>query len=148
MSPRSAMFEKPSPNLGRLVAIMERLRDPVTGCEWEITSGDFAEVQRLGGFVAATDIVVYYVNRFATPGLLGCGGHLPGRPACILAASAARYSTAHEVGHVMLGSSFSPVHDSAISNLMYAYENRTGDPPSLNDRQLMQMKRSPCCPVL
>ncbi len=117
-------------------------------CEWEITSGDFAEVQRLEGFVAATDIVVYYVNRFATPGLLGCGGHLPGRPACILAASAARYSTAHELGHVMLGSSFTPVHDSAISNLMYAYENRTGDPPSLNDGQVTQIKRSPCCLVL
>jgi len=112
-------------------------------CEWEITTGDFAEVQRLGGSVAATDVVVYYVNRFATAGLLGCGGHLPGRPACILAASAARYSTAHEVGHVMLGSRFTPVHDPTVSNLMYAYENRTGDPPSLNAAQITQIKLSP-----
>ena len=93
--------------------------------------------------MAATDVVVYYVNRFATAGLLGCGGHLPGRPACILAASAARYSTAHEVGHVMLGSRFTPVHDPTVSNLMYAYENRTGDPPSLNAAQITQIKLSP-----
>ena len=117
-------------------------------CQWVITSGDFAEVQRLGGSVPALDIVVYYVNRFATAGLLGCGGHLPGKPACILGSAAARYSTAHEVGHVMLGSSFTPVHDSAISNLMYAFENRTGDPPSLNAAQVTQIKLSRSCLAL
>ena len=125
-----------------------RLASVSGSCEWEITSGDFAEVQRLGGRVPATDIVVYYVNRFANAGLLGCGGHLPGRPACILGSGAAQYSTAHEMGHVMLGSSFNPVHDAAISNLMYAFENRTGDPPSLNAAQITQIKTSPCCIAL
>jgi len=122
-----------------------RLASVTGSCEWKITSGDFAEIQRLGGPVHATDIVVYFVNKFATPGLLGCGGHLPGKPACIVASQAARYSTAHEVGHVLLGPGFSPVHDPNISNLMYAFENRTGDPPGLNNLQVIQMKSSPCC---
>ena len=96
----------------------------------------------------ATDIVVYFVNRFATAGLLGCGGHLPGKPACIVGSQAARYSTAHEVGHVLLGSGFNPVHDPLISNLMYAFENRTGDPPGLNGPQVTQIKRSRSCTTL
>jgi len=125
-----------------------RLASVSGSCEWEITDGDFAEVQRLGGPVSATDIVVYCVNKFATPGLLGCGGHLTGKPACIVGSQAARYSTAHEVGHVLLGSGFNPVHDPNITNLMYAYENRTGDPPDLNDPQVTQMKSSPCCVTL
>lgn len=125
-----------------------RLASVSGSCEWEITGGDYAEVQRLGGAIPATDVAVYLVNQFATPGLLGCGGHLPGRPACIVGSRAARYSTAHEVGHVLLGSGFSPVHDSEISNLMYAYENRTGDPPGLKVPQITQIKRSSCCIAL
>jgi hypothetical protein len=125
-----------------------RLASVSGSCEWEIKDGDYAEVQRLGPPVSATDIVVYYVNQFATTSILGCGGHLPGRPACILGAAAAQYSTAHEVGHVLLGSKFDPVHDSSISNLMYAYENRTGDPPAINSAQLTQMLLSPCCIAL
>ena len=114
-------------------------------CEWEITSGEFAEIQRLGPPIPSTDIAVYFVKEFDTTSLLGCGGHLPNKHACIVAAGAATYSTAHEIGHVLLGSAFSPVHDPSISNLMYAYESRTGDPPSLNAAQLTQMRASTCC---
>jgi hypothetical protein len=59
--------------------------------------------------------------------------------------AAAQNSTAHEVGHVLLSSKFGPVHDPAISKLMYAFENRTGDPPAINAAQLAQILLSASC---
>lgn len=114
-------------------------------CEWEIKDGEFAEIQRLGPPIPSSDIAVYFVKQFDSAGLLGCGGHLKDKRACIVASGAALYSTAHEVGHILLGSTFNPVHDPAVSNLMYAFENRTGDPPALHATQVARMKSSTCC---
>ena len=118
-------------------------------CDWEVTTGEMDELQRLAGVNSRSEIVVYYVNRFDNANTLGCGGHRKDRPACMVAAAAARYSTAHEVGHVLLTSAFTPVHqDGDIGNLMYPYENRTGDPPTLTDAQVTQIKKSICCVAL
>ena len=115
-------------------------------CNWNITSGEFSEVQQLAGNLPSTDILVCYVNRFQSETLRGCGGHAPNRPACIVAAAGSQWTTAHEVGHVLLTSSFSPVHESNTSNLMYSSTTAiTAALPSLSDAQVAQMKRSPCC---
>ncbi|MCZ2155115.1 MAG: LysM peptidoglycan-binding domain-containing protein [Bryobacterales bacterium] len=114
-------------------------------CEWKITSGEFAEIQRLGSPIPPGDIAVYFVKQFDSATLRGCGGHVPERNACIVASMAATYSTAHEIGHVLLGSGFAPVHDVSTSNLMYQYENPIGDPPGLNAAQVTRMKSSICC---
>lgn len=113
-------------------------------CDWNITSGEYFELQRLGPPVPSTDILVYYVDRFSEAGLLGCGGHAPDRPACIVAAAGSRTDTAHEVGHVLLTSQFPEVHNPDRRNLMFAFTNRNSN-PVLNDAQVTQMKRSPCC---
>jgi hypothetical protein len=113
-------------------------------CEWMITDGEYLEVQRLGPKVPANDIVVYYVNRFSNKNLHGCGGHLPDRPACIVASAAGAWTTAHEVGHVLLTSKFRRVHEPDIKNLMYPYDIRAKW-RSLNPPQLMQILQSPCC---
>lgn len=132
-------------SLGLSPAEAQRFQQIDGTCQWSVTSGEYAQLQRLGGPVPATDIVVYYVNRFASSTLLGCGGHIPGRPACIVAAAASRWDTPHEVGHVLLTSSFSPVHDPSTSNLMYQFSRTATTTPVLNTTQLAQMKRSPCC---
>src|SRR5262245_5440532 len=71
-------------------------------CHWVITDDEYKALHAMGGKVPATEIVVYYIQRFSQKGILGCGGHLPGRPACIVASKGSRWDTAHEVGHVLL----------------------------------------------
>jgi hypothetical protein len=116
-----------------------------SACAWEVTSGEMAELQRLGGSAPATDIVVYYVDRFSDLNLLGCGGHAPNRPACVVAAQASRWDTAHEIGHVLLTSSYSPVHSPDHGNLMFATSSSSASTPVLTANQVAQIKRSPCC---
>ncbi len=114
-------------------------------CRWNITAGEYREIQDLGNPIPATDIAVYYVNRLAG-GVIGCGGHMPNRPACIVASNGTKWTTAHEVGHVLLTSSFSPVHESSTSNLMYRSTSAITRPlPVLTTAQVNQIKRSSCC---
>lgn len=119
--------------------------DHVDGsCEWKITSGELADIQRLEGSTGPFDICVFYINRF-TSGLLGCGGYIPGRPSCIVASNASKWDTAHEVGHVLLGSDFSPVHSTDINNLMHATASSYASTPILTDKQVKKIKDSPMC---
>lgn len=114
-------------------------------CAWNITSGEYHEVQSLAGPVPNNEILVFYVNRFAS-GKLGCGGHVLNQPACIVTAAGSQWTTAHEVGHVLLGSAFRPVHTTDTDNLMFSSTpSITGNPPTLTDEQVAQIKRSPCC---
>jgi hypothetical protein len=114
-------------------------------CKWRIDSGEYRDVQQLGGPIPSTDILVFYVGRFSEANLLGCGGHIPGRPACIVAAQGGPWDTAHEVGHVLLGSFFSPSHSTDPSNLMYQYSSISPATPTLTTEQLAQIRKSPCC---
>ena len=114
-------------------------------CEWNITAGEYREIQDLGNPVPPTDISVYYVNRLAS-GSVGCGGHMPGRPASIVAANGTKWTTAHEIGHVLLTSSFIPVHESSTHNLMYrSTAGITWALPILTRAQVTRIKRSSCC---
>lgn len=115
-------------------------------CKWKITTGEYAEVQGLARHgVAWNDIVVYYVGAFSSATLLGCGGHLDGKPACIVAGKASKWDTAHEVGHVLLGPGFTPVHSSDRKNLMHATQATFSPLPVLSPAQVAQIKRSTCC---
>lgn len=114
-------------------------------CAWTIDSGELHELQGMGGSVPSNEILVYYVNRFDDSNLLGCGGHANNRPAATIASHGHRYDTAHEVGHVLLTSHFSPVHSGKTSNLMYAYSVNNHETPVLENKQLDQMRSSVCC---
>ena len=118
-------------------------------CTWDITSGEYADVQNLAGNLPETEILVCYVTRFSS-NILGCGGHMKNKPACIVASAAGKWDTAHEVGHVLLGSAFVPVHPTDTKNLMLISGSQgiTVDPPILTDAQLTQMKKSRCCIAL
>jgi hypothetical protein len=113
-------------------------------CKWDITSGEYNEVQTLSGGIPRSEILVCYISRFST-GNTGCGGHAVSQPACIVASAGSQWTTAHEVGHVLLGSGFRPVHETSRSNLMYPTINLGSATPVLTDAQVAQMMRSPCC---
>jgi hypothetical protein len=54
------------------------------------------------------------------------------------------WTLAHEVGHVLLGASYSPVHTSSPNNIMFASSavfTQAGN-PSLDSGQVTQMLRS------
>jgi hypothetical protein len=126
----------------------ERFQQVDGSCGWTIDSGEFSELQQLGEAVPETDILVYYVERFGEAGLLGCGGHAAGRPACIVASQASRWDTAHEIGHVLLTSAFSPVHSTDPANLMFQFSSTSSTTPILTADQVAQMKASPCCEAI
>ncbi|HCK51925.1 MAG TPA: hypothetical protein DIC23_01835 [Planctomycetaceae bacterium] len=112
-------------------------------CTWTITSGEYAELQRTGTPAPSNDVVVYFVDQFSQA-INGCGGHLANRPACVVARAGTQWCTAHEVCHVLLGSSFSPVHMPSTSNLMHSVDiQRTV--PTLTSAQVTRIKQSPLC---
>lgn len=132
-------------SLGLAVDVAQRLAQVDGSCQWSITGGEFAEVQRAGPAVPSSDIGVFYIDRFSQQNLLGCGGHLPNHPACIVARAGSKWDTAHEACHVLLGSSFSPVHVNDFDNLMHPYANTYARTPVLNAAQLERIKQSPLC---
>lgn len=121
-------------------------------CKWDQLSDDQRLLQSLGGRqgVGPTDILVYFattLKKLDGSTLQGCASHAPGRPACMIAASAFDKTTmAHEVGHVLLTSSFDPVHvTDDEKNLMTDAALCTGNPAHLTDAQLAQIRKSPLC---
>lgn len=113
-------------------------------CQWKVESGEYAELQSLGGPVPSSEILVFFVNRFSVA-LNGCGGHMTNRPACIVAKAGTKWCTAHEICHVLLGSAFRPVHIDDTSNLMHRVDLPRAATPQLTDAQVAGIKASPLC---
>ena len=113
-------------------------------CAWKVTTGEFAELLQLGGRVPATDIAVFFVDRFSES-INGCGGHLKDRPACIVAKAGSKFCTAHEVCHVLLTPSFTPVHITDPNNLMHPVDVNRTKTPGLTAAQVTQVKASSQC---
>jgi len=66
------------------------------------------------------------------------------KPACMVASTAVYKTTmAHEVGHVLLTSSFSSVHARDSNNLMCAAAICTGNPATLTPEGIAQIRSSP-----
>jgi Putative peptidoglycan binding domain len=114
-------------------------------CNWVLDDGEIARLHRLGTPAPRTDVLVYFVRTFSDPNLLGCGGHGGGRPACTVAAAGSQWSMAHEVGHVLLGSTFAPVHTRSTRNLMFNSTPAIRGIPTLTVAQLGQMRASSSC---
>lgn len=115
-------------------------------CNWVINTGEYNQLHGMGTPAPPTDVLVYYVRAFSDSNLLGCGGHATNRPACTVASNASQWDTAHEVGHVLLTSSFNPVHmGNHRRNLMYPYSSNDPGIKVLTDSQINQIRQSPCC---
>lgn len=125
--------------------------DVVDGkCKWDSVSDEQRLLHGLGGGpVGFTGIRVYYVNRIRKPDgktLNGCAGHAPLRAAVAVAARGSQWTLAHELGHVLLGSAFRPVHATSTDNVMYSPTTAiSAAPPSLTWEQLIQIRNSPYC---
>jgi hypothetical protein len=124
----------------------DRLQQVDGTCEWTITDGEYAEILGLGGKITAGCIGVFYVDQFSED-INGCGGHLKNRPACIVAKAGTKYSTAHEIGHVLLGASYPETHSTDMKNLMYRTTTALTGPstPVLSEAQVNRIKLSPMC---
>jgi hypothetical protein len=131
-------------NLG-LTPAETALFDKIGGeCNWTISAGEMNQLHGMGGPAPHNEILVFYVKEF-TSGLLGCGGHATSRPAVTVAATSSRWDTAHEVGHVLLGSRFAPVHISDRRNLMHETAATYSTIPVLTNMQVDQMRKHVCC---
>ena len=118
--------------------------DKIDGeCNWSITDGEYNQLHNLGNRCPPNEVLVYYVKKLHDA--LGCGGHAPKRPAVTVAAKASQWDTAHEVGHVLLGSGFRPVHSAHLGNLMHESASTYFQTPILTDKQIKQMRKHICC---
>jgi peptidoglycan hydrolase-like protein with peptidoglycan-binding domain len=113
-------------------------------CLWDLSVGEFNELHSRGGPAPNTDVLVYFVKSFKEQ-LNGCGGHAKGRPACTVAETGTRWTVAHELGHVLLGAAFAPVHVNDIRNLMNVTTNTITSMPTFTEKQLAKIRSSPVC---
>lgn len=113
-------------------------------CLWDLSVGEFNELHARGTPAPATDVLVYFVKSFKEQ-LNGCGGHSKGRPACTVAETGTRWTVAHELCHVLLGSSFAPVHVVDTRNLMNTTTSTITSMPTLTVAQLAQIRKSSAC---
>lgn len=113
-------------------------------CTWEVNSGEYKELLDLGSNIPNTEITVFFVDRFSQA-INGCGGHMKNKPACIVAREGTQWCTAHEVCHVLLGSTFSPVHINDTSNLMHPVDIQRAATPFLTETQINRIKASSLC---
>lgn len=120
-------------------------------CLWDQANDEQQLLFGLGGRqgVGPNDVLVYYVERIRRTDnslLNGCAGHEPNAPAVVVSSSSTRWTLAHELGHVLLGSSFVPVHSTDSTNLMFgSTAGITAALPALTSAQVTQMRRSRCC---
>jgi hypothetical protein len=98
-----------------------------------------------------TTILVFIVSGMYGPdgrynGIRGCAAHRPGDPAVVIRArNITHWLMAHEVGHVLLGSSFQPVHSDDESNLMFKDDIEYNYNAGLTEGQVRAIRRSPSC---
>ncbi len=132
-------------SLGLSQAEQNRFNVVGQNCNWQMDSGEFAELYKLGTPVPANDVAVFIVNSFQETNVLGCGGHATNRPACAVTHDCSRWDMAHEVCHVLLTSTFAPAHTVSPRNLMFATSSNGTEPLTLTEKQLARIRSSPLC---
>lgn len=131
-------------SLGLASDVATRLSQVDGTCNWTITGGEYAELFQQGGHIPSSEIGVFFIDRFSQS-INGCGGHLTNRPGCIVARAGTKWCTAHEICHVLLGSTFTPVHINDTRNLMHSVDIQRVATPTLTAAQVERIKQSPLC---
>lgn len=114
-------------------------------CKWNQESPEQTELHALAGGTGSQDVLVFFVKGIKTLSgatLNGCAGHAPARPAAVLGENCTPWTLAHEVGHVLLGPTFSPVHTSDRGNIMFRQSSTFSltSTPSFTAAQAVQNK--------
>lgn len=116
-------------------------------CKWDQNNAEQDDLYDLVGAKNYSGILIFIVGGIktdATKTLAGCAGHAPSKPAVVVSATGTMYTMAHELGHVLLTSSFTPVHETSTSNIMVSGTHRiaAGSSPTFNAAQVTQIKKS------
>jgi Putative peptidoglycan binding domain len=120
-------------------------------CQWNQASDELKLLNSLGGRqgVGDNDILVFYANQIKQNDgstLNGCAGHEPGKPTVVVAATGSPWTLGHEVGHVLLGPDFRPVHTTDPKNLMFSpTAGITANPPGFTAEQAKTIRASKFC---
>lgn len=90
-------------------------------CRWDQNNSEQNDLWTLAGIPKGSGIVAFIVGGINTGSgtLNGCAGHDPRKPAFVVSRTASKFTLAHELGHVLLGSSFRPVHTDQMTNIMF-----------------------------
>lgn len=137
----------------RLSGVEQLTFDDVDGaCLWNVVSDEQRQLHDLGDSfqnIGANDIRVYWVNRIREADgntLAGCAGHAPAKAAVVVSAIGSPWTMAHELGHVLLGPAYTPVHARDNRNIMFSPSaNIAADPPTFNISQLGAITSSRFC---
>jgi hypothetical protein len=115
-------------------------------CQWDQNNSEQAELHTLVN-APSGQVSVFIVGGIQqdTGPLAGCAGHAPDTPAAVVSGSVGtKFTLAHEVGHILLTSSYSPVHETSTSNIMIGGTHRipVNGSPDFNEAQLRQIMSS------
>lgn len=115
-------------------------------CRWDQSNTEQDRLHTAVGLGSYQGIAVFIVGGINNNGstISGCAGHKPSKPTAVVSATGTNYTLAHEVGHVLLGSDYSPVHTSSTSNIMIGgtWQIPNGTRPTFNNNQVAELKRS------
>ena len=115
-------------------------------CEWDQNNSEQAELHTLAN-APQGQVSVFIVGGIQTDSgsLAGCAGHAPTTPAAVVSGKAGtKFTLSHEVGHILLTSSFSPVHETSTSNIMISStRNLSVNEPNFNEAQLRKIMSHP-----
>lgn len=116
-------------------------------CKWDQENGDQTDLFKLANVGEKNGVFVFFVKsiKTASGSLNGCAGHKPKRPAVVISENCTPWTLAHEVGHVLLGSAYRPVHTADKNNIMYSKSSTftQGSVPTFTAQQVEQIKKSP-----
>ena len=117
--------------------------------QWDENSDEQDLLLRTLGLGAYKGVAIFIVASIwdteDRESLAGGAGHKPSKPAALVSATdGTDYTMAHEVGHVLLGSDWRPVHTTVNSNIMIGgtWQIPNKSAPTFNSDQVSEMKKS------
>lgn len=116
-------------------------------CNWDQESAEQKELFDIVGASPFAGVTAIFIGgiQTATGPLNGCAGHATYRAGVLIGSACTPWTLSHEVGHVLLGPKFSPVHTNDPKNIMYERSSTftQASSPSFNAAQIEQIRRSP-----
>jgi hypothetical protein len=115
-------------------------------CKWDQNNKEQDQLHKLVK-APAGQLCVFIVGAIKTPKghLAGCAGHEPTTPGAVVSSKdASDFTLAHEIGHVLLGSGYSPVHSGDQKNIMFTPTGNIpkNSSPGFNASQKTQIMKS------
>lgn len=117
-------------------------------CKWNKFSTEQQILYDAVGGSNFSGILVAFVKDIKKPDgkkLNGCSGHKPDKPMTVIRGDATVWTMCHELGHILLGPDYSPVHHADAANIMYKKSSTfsAANSPIFNSDQMTQLKKSP-----